>query len=121
MLEFISRDNLQKCYGGDDEWDYKYIEPVLAENDRMKDEDKKSDLLRQKSALIEKFSQLTMEWVSLEPGAVAAKEKNDRRCEVAHELDRKYWELDPYIRSTTYYDRAGVLTRDGTVNFRAAR
>ena len=121
MLEFIPRNNLQKCYGGDDEWEYRYVEPVSTENERLNNVDEKNELQKHKDALVEKFHHLTMEWVSLEPEAGVAKAKNARRCEVAHELEQKYWQLDPYIRSTTYYDRVGVLMRDGAVDFGAAR
>jgi hypothetical protein len=121
MLEFIPRDNLQKCYGGDDEWEYQYVEPVSTENEQLNDMEKKAELQEQKAALIEKFDHLTMEWVSLEPEDSVAKAKSAQRGEVVHELELKYWQLDPYFRSTTYYDRVGVLTRDGAVDFGAAR
>ncbi|KAG9198730.1 hypothetical protein G6514_009680 [Epicoccum nigrum] len=121
MLEFIPRDKLQKCYGGDDGWEYRYVEPIPTENEQLNDVEKKVELQEHRDALIEKFNNLTMEWVSLEPEASVAKAKNAQRYEVAHELEQKYWQLDPHVRSTTYYDRVGVLTRDGAVDFGAAR
>jgi hypothetical protein len=121
MLEFIPRDKLQKCYGGDDGWEYRYVEPIPTENEQLNDVEKKVELQEHRDALIEKFNNLTMEWVSLEPEASVAKAKNAQRYEVVHELEQKYWQLDPHVRSTTYYDRVGVLTRDGAVDFGAAR
>ncbi|KAF3008392.1 hypothetical protein E8E13_000469 [Curvularia kusanoi] len=121
MHEFIPRDNLQKCFGGDDDWEYKYVEPTASENEQLYDAEKKGELLDQKTALINTFNQLTVEWATLELDGSMAKAKDDQRRDVAQELERKYWQLDPHIRSTTYYDRVGVLTRDGVVDFTAAR
>lgn len=28
-----------------------------------------------------------------------------------------YWGLDKYLRAKTYYDRVGMLSKNGTVNF----
>ena len=121
MLQFIDRDNLQKYYGGDDEWEYKYVEPNLSENESMKEEEKKAQILGERDDLIAKFSSLTAEWVSIKPEADMAKEKKDKRGHIVHELERNYWQLDHYIRSKTYYDRVGVLAQNGTVDLKGAR
>ncbi len=121
MLEFIPRDNLQKRYGGDDGWEYKYVEPTLSENARLNEEEKKAKIVGERDDLVVKFSHLTAEWAAMELGVDAAKEKNRQRGELAHQLERNYWQLDPYIRSTTYYDRVGVLSRNGEVDLKAAR
>jgi hypothetical protein len=121
MTQFIPRENLQTCYGGNDKWEYKYVEPVLGENERLRSEEKKVKIQGEREDLIDQFTRLTAEWVSLEPEGDAGKEKNIQRCDVVKELEENYWQLDPYVRSTTYYHRVGVLNRQGEVDFQAAR
>ncbi|KAF5667220.1 phosphatidylinositol transferase [Fusarium heterosporum] len=121
LLKFIPKANLQKSYGGEDAWEYKYMEPVPTENERMQSEEKKTKIQIERQELIDQFDQLTVEWAALDGDAVANAEVPDRRDEVAQLLELNYWKLDPYIRSGTYYHRAGVVNRLGSVDFKAAR
>ncbi|KAF4998643.1 hypothetical protein FGRMN_2969 [Fusarium graminum] len=121
LLKFIPKANLQKSYGGEDAWEYKYIEPVPTENERMHSEEKKTKIQIERQELIDQFDQLTVEWAASDQDAVASAEILDRRDEVAQLLELNYWKLDPYIRSGTYYHRAGVINRLGSVDFKAAR
>ncbi|KAK0389141.1 hypothetical protein NLU13_2716 [Sarocladium strictum] len=121
MAQFIPKDNLQKCYGGDDKYEYKYAEPVVGENECMQSEEKKVKILGERDELAEQFVQHTVEWVSLDPVSELGQEKNRQRGDVIRDLEENSWQLDPYIRSTTFYHRAGVLGRQGEVNLTAAR
>ncbi|CAG7557500.1 unnamed protein product [Fusarium equiseti] len=117
LLKFIPKSNLQKSYGGEDPWEYKYVDPVPGENERMQSEEKKTKIQLERQELIDQFTQLTTEWIASE-GDV---ELGARRDEMAQLLQLNYWKLDPYVRSSTYYHRVGVVNRAGGVDFKAAR
>lgn len=121
MLKFIDKDQLQKSYGGEDTWEYKYIEPLAEENSRMSDEEKRTKIQEERNDLARQFDTQTLEWVVLDPESAEAKEKASKRLELAHELRANYWKLDPYARARTYYHRAGVVGPAGEVDFKAAR
>ena len=46
-----------------------------------------------------------------------AKELAKKRAELAEQLRQNYWKLDPHFRSRTFYDRTGILSTSGEVNF----
>ncbi|KAF4447218.1 CSR1-phosphatidylinositol transfer [Fusarium albosuccineum] len=121
LTKFISKDNLQTCYGGNDAWEYKYVEPVPTENERMQSEEKRVKIQQERDELFDQFTRLTADWTSLEPEFVLGKEKNNERHELVKQLQQNYWKLDPYIRATTHYHRVGMVTRQGDVDFKAAR
>ncbi|KAH8812285.1 CRAL-TRIO domain-containing protein [Xylogone sp. PMI_703] len=120
LTNFISPENLQTCYGGQDTWEYKYIELEPGENERMESE-KKPKLQAERNELIHQFEQLTVQWVGLSPESPAAKERESERKDVAKQLYSNYWKLDPYIRAKTYYHRAGVIDALGEVDLKGAR
>ncbi|KIL94182.1 hypothetical protein FAVG1_02744 [Fusarium avenaceum] len=120
LLKFIPKANLQKSYGGEDPWEYKYVEAVPSENERMGSEEKKIKIQIERQELIDQFEQLTFEWATGQDSG-ASLEAKERRDELAQLLELNYWKLDPYIRSGTYYHRAGVVNRQGGVDFKAAR
>lgn len=120
LSRFIAPEELQKSFGGKDQWEYKYIEPVPGENDRLGSE-KKADVEAERDALIRQFESLSAEWVGLDVRSAEAKQKAAERRRVTKQLSDGYWKLDPYIRARTYYDRAGVLSSSGAVDYRAAQ
>ncbi|KAG5765610.1 hypothetical protein H9Q72_006296 [Fusarium xylarioides] len=121
LLKFIAKENLQKSYGGEDPWEYKYVEPVPSENERMQSEEKKIKIQIERQELIDSFNRSTVDWIGTNPDTDAGKEAHERRDEVIQLLQMNYWKLDPYVRSGTYYHRAGVVNRVGGVDFKAAR
>ncbi|KAF4951244.1 hypothetical protein FSARC_12971 [Fusarium sarcochroum] len=121
LLKFIPKSNLQRSYGGEDPWEYKYVEPVPNENERMQWEEKRVKIQNERQELIDQFDRLTMDWVSLDPQFVLGKEANERRDELAQLLQLNCWKLDAFVRSTTYYHRVGVVNRGGGVDFKAAK
>lgn len=121
LLKFIPKSNLQKSYGGEDPWEYKYVDPVPSENDRMRSEEKKIKIQTERQELIEQFTHLTTEWITLNDDSEIRQETIQKRDELVQLLQLNYWKLDPYVRSTTYYHRAGVVNRMGGVDFKAAR
>jgi hypothetical protein len=121
LLKFIPKCNLQKSYGGDDPWEYKYVEPVPNENERMQSEEKKTKIQIERQELIDQFTRLTTEWITSNNDSEVGAETSAKRDELAQLLQLNYWKLDPYVRSSTYYHRVGAVNRVGGVDFKAAR
>ena len=121
MLKFISKDNLQKSYGGDDKWEYKFLEPVPGENKAMEDGEGQKAEEAKREQLLQEFERETMEWVAMEAGSEASKAKLIQRNELARQLRTNFWTLDPHVRARTYYHRSGVVGPKGEVDFKAAK
>ena len=111
---------MQTRYGGDDTWDYKYVEPVPGENDKLQSSEKKAKVQDERFELEREFEKETIEWLKLDPESQEGQDQTKRRTEVAKELNSNYWKLDPYIRAKTYYHRVGVVDDDGNVDYLAA-
>ena len=120
MEQLISKDNLQACYGGDDTWDYKYVEPVPGENERLEQEEKRAKIQEERYELVREFEKKTVEWAALETESADTEVKRSGRTDLVHQLQENYWRLDPYIRARTIYHRDGVVTEKGEVNFKGA-
>ncbi|CAK7266718.1 phosphatidylinositol transfer protein csr1 [Sporothrix epigloea] len=118
MEEFINKDQIIKDLDGDEDWDYKYIEPEAGENDKMKDTVTRDKLLTERGHLYRAFEDATAQWV-LNSDDGQTKTLCAKREEVATQLREQYWTLDPYIRARSFYDRTGMLRPDGTVDFYA--
>ncbi|KAJ8125772.1 hypothetical protein O1611_g7868 [Lasiodiplodia mahajangana] len=108
LLRFISEENLQTCFGGNDAWEYEYVEPVEGENAKLDDEEKKAEIEREREKLIREFELETIEWASLPTDRSSGEEKPSRRIEIVDQLSENYWRLDPYIRARTYFHRIGM-------------
>ncbi|KAM0272212.1 hypothetical protein ACHAQH_008794 [Verticillium albo-atrum] len=121
LSKYIPPENLQKSYGGDDSWEYKYIEPVVGENERLTDDEKRSNIQAEHDDLIHQFEQSTAEWARHRADSDEAKRIDGRRAELARKLEVNYWQLDPYLRSRTHYHRAGVIDVGGKIDCKAAR
>jgi hypothetical protein len=110
LSEFIEPSNILAELGGENTWRYTYIEPVENENDRMKDGETKGKLTSKRKDLAREYEEEVLEWLATERG-----EKEDwstsraKRDGLAAQLRRNYWELDPYVRATSVYDRNGEL------------
>lgn len=101
LSRYIHEDKLQKDYGGQDTWQYKYTEPVAGENDRLGMNEKRAELQSKRWEVIPQFEKITREWM-------VTGEQSEAREELAKELQARYWRLDPYIRARTHYHRTGA-------------
>ncbi|KAK3291419.1 CRAL-TRIO domain-containing protein [Chaetomium fimeti] len=119
LARFIAQENLQKCYGGKDSWEYNYVGPVKGENAGMGLE-KKQQVEADRTVLLRQFEQLSLEWVRAKPDSPDAVQKVAERRELAEQLRENYWHLDSFVRARTYYDRVGVIGRLGEVDYKAA-
>jgi hypothetical protein len=66
------------------------------------------------SGIEAKYEAETATWAST-PAATTdnAAGEDHTRSQLAADLTRNYWKLDPYIRARTLYDRIGVLQPGG--------
>src|SRR5947207_15977710 len=106
LEKFISKSRIVKELEGDEDFEYKYVEPVPGENDLMKDTATRDKIQEERNRMVERFEQLTKQWVT---GDDVSAERDD----VAKELNANYWTLDPYIRARTLYDRIGAIGERG--------
>ncbi|KAI1810825.1 CRAL/TRIO domain-containing protein [Poronia punctata] len=111
LLKFIPEENLQSFYGGKDKWEYEYIEPVPGENARLEEAEKREEIDKQRDVVIRDFERETVEWATKGLGDTKEDEKADKRNDLAEQVTDSYWKLDPYIRSTTYFHRLGLMKR----------
>jgi len=106
LEKFIPKSRIVKELEGDEDFEYKYVEPVPGENDLMKDTATRDKIQEERNRMVERFEQLTKQWVT---GDDVSAERDD----VAKELNANYWKLDPYIRARTLYDRIGAIGERG--------
>ncbi|KAJ5358774.1 uncharacterized protein N7496_011187 [Penicillium cataractarum] len=119
--KFITRDQIPRELAGDEDWEYKYIQPKEQENEIMQDTATRDSLMYERMMIGLRMLAATAAWVSATDSS-AGKEHIDkveelkmRRNGVIEEFRLNYWKLDPYIRARALIDRAGVLKGDGTV------
>ncbi|KAL1885840.1 phosphatidylinositol transfer protein csr1 [Paecilomyces lecythidis] len=119
LEKFIARENIIKELGGDDPWEYKYLEVQPGENERMKDNAKRDEVLAKASTHHQELQDATKEWIvaANKGDQEAVKTWKAKREEIIEKVKEVYWELDPYIRARSYYDRAGVILPGGEIDF----
>lgn len=100
---FIEKSHIIKELGGDDPWEFHFVEPKPGENDQMKDEATRERLLDERAEIIKDYEKATQDWIK-EPRAT-----QQRRTELAERLRSGYWQLDPYLRARSLYDRTGLI------------
>ncbi|KAH0544011.1 hypothetical protein FGG08_001779 [Glutinoglossum americanum] len=115
LEEFIPRDHIAKELGGDEDWSYNYAEPYPDENVRMSDEAAKRTLFVEREEIVKEFETITMKWIAPSTGIDERADTLAKRNELAESLRKNYWQLDPYIRARTIYDRIGVITDGGKI------
>lgn len=113
LQEFIEPAHVLKELGGDEDWEYKYIEPVAGENDLMKDTETKGKLVGVREKLMKEYEEATVQWIDKGD----SKEIIDKRGQLATQLRENYWQLDPYVRARSLYDRQGILQGAATARW----
>jgi hypothetical protein len=115
LSHYVPRTQIPTELGGDEEWDYRYLEPVPGENAKMQEEGPKQELQSERQQIVDQYEATVLEWVH--SGDSAADEKRKERDAVAEQLRQNYWKLDPYVRARSLYDRMGVLQDGGKLDF----
>ncbi|KAL9590573.1 MAG: hypothetical protein Q9203_000625 [Teloschistes exilis] len=114
LEQFIEKSHIIKELGGDDPWEYKYIEPSAGENEKMSDEDTRQRLLDERAGTVKEYESTTQEWIADAENRASLQQK---RNELAERLRSGYWQLDPYLRSRSIYDRSGLIRDGGAIQY----
>ena len=113
LSEFIPMNHITAELGGKDTWQYSYSESRLGENDIVKDKATRDILVDERAAVVKEYESMTQQWLHGRPD----NDVQEKRKELTEKLRKGYWELDPYVRARTYYDRTGMLGPGGRVQF----
>lgn len=106
LEQYISKDQLVKSLGGGDDYEYKYHEPVADENAKLKDTATRDEIIAKRFNLATEYQNATLSWLSSEKSTDLTYKRN----ELASRLSENYWQLDPYVRARSMYDRQGDLS-----------
>jgi hypothetical protein len=117
LEKYVPRKQIPTELGGDEKWSYQYPEPAPGENDRMNDSATRNVLESERAEIVQKYESTVLEWVHQGDKGVGLEEKRKERDSVAENLRQNYWKLDPYVRARTLYDRMGLLSDGGQLDF----
>ena len=112
LSHFVSLDHIPKDMGGKEDWKYSFVPPVKGENAEMEKTQQRDQLLEKRAALFKDYEGLTQQWLRGDGGTAT-----QQRKELTDRLRSDYWQLDPYVRARTYWDRTGVIKPDGRLDF----
>lgn len=107
LNHYIDQSQRTAEYGGTSKFEYKYIEPQPNENAAMKDTAMSEEMKAKRTEAAVNFEKLTVEW--LNASGKKAAELNKIRVEKAKDLSHQYWNIDPFVRARSVYDRAGQV------------
>lgn len=108
LLTVVPIDQLPTYLGGYSRHEYRWIAPRDEDDAPMRDTARRDQLRDEKLRLSKKFESLTGQWLQCTDATEAARLERERRPLLAR-LQQLYWELDPYVRSRTIFDRNGVF------------
>jgi hypothetical protein len=114
LQQWIPRGQIMKELGGDEDYTYTYVEPVEGENKRMQDTATRDAIKSERAELAKSYESETLAWI-------AGQDAGEGRTKLAQRLSENYWKLDPYVRSRSLYDRTGVISEGGKLNFYPSR
>ena len=116
MASYVDLERLPKEVDGKEDWEYRYIEPVDGENHLMADTATRDRLLETRRGLVEEYERATQGWAQSATPA-EAQGHQAARATTAQRLRTNYWELDPYLRARSLYDRLGMIKSGGVIDF----
>ena len=114
LEHYIPRTHIIKELGGDEDWTYQYIEPKDDENDQMSKTSERDVVLEHRDRLVEDLERVTISWMNEKD---STDETTKQRSEISEQLRKNYWQLDPYLRARSIYDRFGVIKGGGRIDF----
>ncbi|KAL4774191.1 hypothetical protein BDW60DRAFT_166403 [Aspergillus nidulans var. acristatus] len=119
LEEFIPKSRIITELEGDEKWEYKYIEPKEGENDKLKETVKRDELIAQRQELAKEVQDVTVAWIlaSRKKEEDKAREVTEKRKDLIERLRTQYWQLDPYVRAPSLYDRLNIIQGDGKIEF----
>lgn len=109
LLKYIDESQLPKYLNGTNEFDFDhYDKPDPANDVKLKDEETRNSIMKEREQLVEKYTQTTVKWIE-----AASKEESDgflkEKIDLGSQISQNYRKLDPYVRSRSQYDTRGVL------------
>ncbi|PIG87422.1 CRAL/TRIO domain protein [Aspergillus arachidicola] len=119
LEKHIAPEHLVKELGGKDQYEYKFIEPVEGENEKMADTVTRDALLLERERIGEDLLKATAEWIKVvkEDDFAKITAVKERRNNIIEQMRSNYWELDPYVRGRGHLDREGVIGVGGKISF----
>ena len=112
LSQFVPLDHIMKDMGGKDPFTYSYVPPTKGENVQMLDTNTRDAMIERRTAVVQDYEAVTRRWLNGEAG-----DAETRRKDLTEKLRLGYWELDPYVRAKTYYDRTGIIKPGGYLDF----
>jgi predicted transcriptional regulator len=82
----------------------------------MKDTETRDRLLGARKKLYDEYEAETKKYI-VSPNSEEGKQAELQRETIAAKLRTSYWELDPYLRSRSIYDRLGQLQPGGGIDW----
>ena len=117
LEHFVDRGHIPKELGGGEDWAYHYVEPRPGENAQMADEAARSELLEERQKTVESFEMSTQKWLSTAAAGQDVTAEQKERHSLANQLREGYWQLDPFLRARTLYERTGMIQPNGRIVF----
>lgn len=105
LEDFIHASRVPREFDGEEDYEYRYVEPIPGENDKMNDIATRDSLLAARSQLYHDYEETTAKWIK-SPDDAAIKAERDS---IAAKLRADYWNLDAYVRARSMYDRTGWI------------
>lgn len=107
LKKYIEPSQIIKELGGEEYWKYQYEEPQADENIRMHNTSTRDCLFEERRVMGMQFEELTKDWVMTAQHSKKAAEISKKRDQLVEEISQNYWDLDPYVRARSLYDRQG--------------
>jgi hypothetical protein len=117
LLPFVPKENIPKEMGGDEDFEYHYIEPQPDENKMMEDTAARDEIVDERKRIVKDYEAVTTEWLlhdrTKESEKPVLEDIKTRRQNLTEQLRANYWRLDPYVRARSYLDRERVIRPGG--------
>lgn len=115
MQEYIDINRMMPELEGEENYTYKYLEPQPGENDAMKDTATRDKLQAERKKIVDDYEKTTIQW--LKSTGEEAETLKAQRTKLAGNLRTSYWQIDPYVRARSLYDRMGIINPGGVIKF----
>lgn len=112
LAQFIDVAHVPKELGGQEDWTYKYVEPSPGENKLLQDTATRARFEKEREAIVREYEAATVRWAKTGEEGLKS-----QRLQLAEKLRQNYWQLDPYVRARSLYDRWGVIKGGGVIDF----
>ncbi|KAL5339038.1 CRAL-TRIO domain-containing protein [Aspergillus crustosus] len=119
LVKFIDNDKLPKEFGGEEDWNYEWQEPVEGENALMEDTATRDALQAERIKIGEELLRSTSQWIKAggEKNQDEVKALQAKREDIIEQLRVNYWKTDPYTRGRNCLDRTNIIQAGGKVDY----